>query len=78
MTRRGRLRSGDLLLAVAAMGGAIGCSTPPEPSDVEQVGRVEQPYTAPLLGLHDLPRWAHSRAQQWLVGQRYPLLFLDG
>jgi hypothetical protein len=50
-THRGRLRSDVRLLAVAAMGGAIGCSGTSERSDVEQVGRVEQAYTAQWFGV---------------------------
>jgi hypothetical protein len=49
-TSGGWLRLDVLLPALAAMGGAIGCSGS-EPSDVEQVGRVEQAYTKQYFGV---------------------------
>jgi hypothetical protein len=56
-TSGGRLRRDVLLLAVAAMGGAIGCSGPSDRSDVEQVGRVEQAYTKQYFGVEGVYRY---------------------
>jgi hypothetical protein len=84
-TSGGRIFRDVLLLAVAAMGGAISCSGPSESeselSDVEQVGRVEQPYTAQWYGVDGVSQFQRGEyldyAQEALGGFSQQMMTKD-